>query len=525
MSAKSEPTIIYDLCIIGGGINGVGIAADAAGRGLSVVLCEQHDLGSATSWTSSKLIHGGLRYLEHYEFKLVKEALSEREILLNKAPHLIQPQQFILPHSRQLRPAWMIRAGLFLYDHLAKRSLLPASRSVNLHKTLSDATLQYQFNKGFIYSDCTVDDSRLVITNALAAAQNGATILPRWHCNGAFQLSDKNVWQIELTKVGGPGKRIILAKALVNATGPWAQSFIENKLAKPSPRIIRLVKGSHIVVRNSSNLKYAFILQNEDNRVVFVIPYLQHYLLVGTTDVAHLGSLEEVKASPEEIEYLLAVYNQYFTQPIFGSDIISSFAGVRPLCDDESDEASAVTRDYTLEIDRTGPSLLSIFGGKLTTYRRLAESALSLLKNDFPTMGPEWTKHKPLPGGDFRFSELDQLQNQLQLKRPWMDNALCSRLIHGYGTQALDIFSNCSNREQAGIDFGGNLFQLEVDYLIQHEWAHCAKDIIWRRTKLGYELSQQQIENLEKYVADRITVAANSAQYEANNVTPIPKGK
>ena len=526
MNQPSNTDDHYDLCIIGGGINGAGIAADAAGRGLRVLLCDQHDLGSATSWTSSKLIHGGLRYLEQYQFRLVREALSEREILLNKAPHLIRPQSFLLPHSPNLRPKWMIKLGLFLYDHLAGRSILPSSKTVHIPQHLPDNPLQCQFKQGFVYSDCTVDDSRLVILNAIQAQQKGATILPRWHCIHGLRHEDKKYWQLNLEQVGGPEKKTVFCKALINATGPWAQTFIESVLTQPSPRSIRWIKGSHLLTQNTNNLTDALILQTDDQRVVFVTPYLNDFLLIGTTDIPHQGNLNSIRVSQEEINYLLSTYNQYFTQPIFANDIISQFAGVRPLCSDESHAPSAITRDYTLEIQRNkhnSQALLSVFGGKLTTYRKLAESALELLKTDFPEMGKPWTQRASLPGGDFPYTSLEEMRCSFNSQFPWLDPQICKRVTSSYGTIAENIFRDTHQEEDLGINFGAGLYQKEVDYLIEQEWAMCSKDVIWRRTKLAYQLNKEQILCLERYISEKTNLAANASQFSESHPTTLSK--
>jgi len=526
VTTNIDPNDCYDLCIIGGGINGAGIAADAAGRGLKVLLCDQHDLGSATSWASSKLIHGGLRYLEQYQFRLVRESLNEREILLNKAPHLIRPQQFLLPHSQHHRPAWMIRCGLFLYDHLSTRSTLSGSRSIQIPHHLEDNPLQCQYKQGFVYSDCTVDDSRLVVANAIQAKQKGATILSRWRCVNGSRCSDQIHWQLNLEQIGGPSKTTAYCKTLINATGPWAQTFIESVLALPSPKTIRWIKGSHLLIHNEPQLKTALMLQTDDQRVVFVIPYLKKHLLIGTTDVQHQGDLNTIKVSQEEINYLLHTYNQYFKQPIFESDIISQYAGVRPLCNDQSNTPSTITRDYTLEIERSKQNtqaLLSVFGGKLTTYRKLAESALALLKPDFPGMGKPWTQHQSLPGGDFSPIMLSEMKKHFCAQFPWMEADLADRVTSAYGTTAESIFRNTHKKEDLGQAFGAGLYQKEVDYLIENEWVQCAKDVIWRRTKLAYQLDHQEIKNLDHYIVEKTNPAANASQFFDKQAIRLPK--
>jgi len=389
----------FDLIIVGGGINGAGIAADAAGRGLSVYLCEQKDFASATSSASSKLIHGGLRYLEHYEFRLVKEALKEREVLLEIAPHLVKPMRFILPHQPHLRPGWMIRSGLFLYDHLGKREKLQGSHKV---KFRSESSLDDKIKKGFEYADCWVDDARLVITNLISAADNGAQVHNQTRCIDAKR--EDGLWHCTMESITKEGTQRyqVTAKALVNAAGPWVASFIKDQIETKSPYGIRLIKGSHIVVPRIHKGDEAFILQNEDQRIVFVIPYLDKYSLVGTTDVEYSGDPGQVTISSEEVDYLLSVTNKHFKRQLTPADLIWTYSGVRPLCDDESNNPSAITRDYTLAMtEPESAPLLSVFGGKITTYRKLAEAALEKLKPYFPEMGKAWTKHKALPGGNF----------------------------------------------------------------------------------------------------------------------------
>ena len=477
----NEPCeILYDLAVIGGGINGVGIAADAAGRGLKVYLCEQHDLANHTSSASSKLIHGGLRYLEHREFRLVREALAEREVLLAKAPHIIKPLRFILPHRPHLRPAWMIRFGLFCYDHLGRRRTLPGSRGLRLG---ADSPLRPDMTRGFEYSDCWVDDARLVVLNAMAAREHGARVDTRTRCLSA-QARD-GVWQLDMERADG--RRFHLrARALVNACGPWVADFLRDGLQRQPRHGVRLVQGSHIVVPRLYPGEHAYILQNEDGRIVFVIPWLEHFSLIGTTDREYHGDPAQVRISEGEAEYLLEVVNQHFRQPLERDDILHSFSGVRPLLDDESGDPSAVTRDYFLELHGAADQapLLSVFGGKLTTYRRLAESALELLKPWLTGMGPRWTAETPLPGGE-QMDNPERLATQLIEQAPWLPADLARRWAGSYGSRSWQLLDHARGLDDLGEHFGAGLYAREVDYLRHEEWALSADDILWRRGKLG----------------------------------------
>lgn len=493
---------VVDLAIIGGGINGAGIAADAAGRGLSVYLCEAKDFASATSSASSKLIHGGLRYLEHYEFRLVREALSERETLMHKAPHLIKPMRFILPHRPHLRPAWMIRSGLFLYDNIGGREELPKSKGYKF--TPENTPFNESINQGFEYSDCTVDDSRLVVANVQFAAEKGAVIDNHTRCEKAFREGDH--WVINTYDTLNDEHKTIRARALINASGPWAQSFIEQQLKQKSPRSIRLIKGSHIIVPKQEIGEKAFILQNEDKRIVFVIPYLDEYTLIGTTDKAFEGDVRNIAIDQEETDYLLKVYNDHFKTPIKTEDIIAAYSGARPLCDDESDDPSAMTRDYTLEVaDEEGQlPLLSIFGGKITTYRRLAESALKLLQPYFPDAQTPWSHTGTLPGGE----NWVEFQNSVEEKFTWLPKALRQRYVNQFGSRTETLLKGCQNLQDLGEDFGQNLHAIEVDYLMDFEWASCADDVLKRRTKLYLKADKIDIAALDAYINQRLITRA-----------------
>lgn len=494
---------LLDILIIGGGINGAGIAADAAGRGLSVALFEANDFASATSSASSKLIHGGLRYLEHYEFRLVSEALAEREVLLKKAPHLVQPMRFRLPHRPFLRPAWMIRSGLFLYDHLGKRTTLPASHKVDLAQS---GLMKEEMKVGFEYSDCWVDDARLVILNILAAQENGAEIAN--YCKVENAVREQDAWRVTITNqiTGEQFER--RAKALVNAAGPWVKQVFDENLHTKSPRNIRLVKGSHIVVPRVHNEEQAYILQNKDNRIVFVIPYLDDFSIVGTTDVEYKGDPRKVAISDEEIDYLIDIVNQHFIKPLHRDDIVWSYSGVRPLCDDESDSPQAITRDYTLEIEhqQNKTPILSIFGGKLTTYRKLAESAMQKLSPYFSNMGKPWTATESLPGGNFSCNRT-QLSQSLRAQYPWLSEKLAMRYVRQFGTYTHRMLANIHTEEQMGIRFAHDVYQCEIDYLVQYEQVKTLEDLLWRRTKLGLYLTEQEQQAMDEYI-QQLTINA-----------------
>ncbi|WP_165677418.1 glycerol-3-phosphate dehydrogenase [Metapseudomonas otitidis] len=489
---------VYDLAVIGGGINGVGIAADAAGRGLSVFLCERDDLAQHTSSASSKLIHGGLRYLEHYEFRLVREALAEREVLLAKAPHIVRPMRFVLPHRPHLRPAWMIRAGLFLYDHLGKREKLPGSRGLRFGV---GSPLQAGITRGFEYSDCWVDDARLVVLNAMSAREHGAHIHSRTRCVSARR--SKGLWHIHLERADGT-LLSIRSRALVNAAGPWVARLLKDDLKQKSPYGIRLIQGSHIVVPQLYEGEHAYILQNEDRRIVFAIPYLGRFTLIGTTDREYQGDPAKVTITEEETRYLLDVVNQHFKKQISADDILRTYSGVRPLCDDESDDPSAVTRDYTLALDaHPGEApLLSVFGGKLTTYRKLAESALAQLAPFFPSMGGSWTAAATLPGGESMDSQ-EALAEALCERYGWLPNSLARRWAGTYGSRVWKLLEGVANLTDLGEHLGGGLYTREVDYLCREEWAQDAEDILWRRTKHGLFMTPGQQERLAQYLIHR----------------------
>ncbi|KEY85328.1 glycerol-3-phosphate dehydrogenase [Pseudomonas capeferrum] len=495
---SSQPPLAdcYDLAVIGGGINGVGIAADAAGRGLKVFLCEKDDLAQHTSSASSKLIHGGLRYLEHYEFRLVREALAEREVLLAKAPHIVKPMRFVLPHRPHLRPAWMIRAGLFLYDHLGKRKRLGASRSLRFGPGYP---LKPAITRGFEYADCAVDDARLVVLNAMAARENGAHIHTRTRCLRAERVD--GLWHVELQQADG-SVHSIRARALVNAAGPWVASFIKDDLKLDAPYGVRLIQGSHLIVPRLYEGDHAYILQNEDQRIVFCIPYLDRFTLIGTTDREYSGDPAKVAITEQETDYLLKVVNAHFNHQLSRSDILHTYSGVRPLCNDESDNPSAVTRDYTLALSAAQGEapLLSVFGGKLTTYRKLAESAMAELKPFFSQMSQSWTAHSALPGGE-GMSTPQALVDDLLTQHQWLAPDIAKRWAVTYGSRTWQLLEGVNGPDDLGQAIGGGLFTREVDYLRETEWAVSTQDILWRRTKLGLFTSDSEQRALADYLA------------------------
>ena len=485
----------YDLAVIGGGINGVGIAADAAGRGLSVFLCEKDDLASHTSSASSKLIHGGLRYLEHYEFRLVREALAEREVLLAKAPHIVRPMRFVLPHRPHLRPAWMIRAGLFLYDHLGKRKQLGASRGLRFGP---GNPLKPAITHGFEYADCAVDDARLVVVNAMAAREHGAHVRTRTRCLSAKRID--GLWQVELEHADG-SRQSIRARALVNAAGPWVASFIKDDLQLDAPYGIRLIQGSHLIVPRLYEGEHAYILQNEDQRIVFAIPYLDRFTLIGTTDREYKGDPAKVAITDQETDYILKVVNEHFNHQLSRADILHTYSGVRPLCNDESDNPSAVTRDYTLALSASQGQapLLSVFGGKLTTYRKLAESAMGELKPFFTQMRGSWTASATLPGGE-QMTSVQALVDAILARCGWLPVDIAGRWARTYGSRVWRLLEGVNGPDDLGQAIGGGLFAREVDYLRAEEWAVGADDILWRRSKLGLFMSEAEQQVLRDYL-------------------------
>lgn len=502
--------MIRDIAIIGGGINGCGIARDAAGRGLSVLLAEKSDLASGTSSASTKLIHGGLRYLEQYDFRLVREALQEREVLLGMAPHIIWPLRFVLPHHRGLRPALLIRLGLFLYDHLGGRKVLPPSHGIDLRRSPAGVPLKPDSTRAFEYSDCWADDARLVVLNAMDAAARGADIRVRTEVVSARRSRDH--WQIELRNAVSGAQETVRARVLVNAAGAWVPETAAHRIAPPTRSRVRLVKGSHIVVPRLFDHDKAYIFQNADRRIVFAIPYEQDYTLIGTTDVDVDGDVSAPAITSEETDYLCGAVNEYFKRPIGPADVVWSYAGIRSLYDDGERAAQDTTRDFVLDLDGRPPEplLLTIIGGKITTYRRLAEEALERLAPALPHARAPWTRGAPLPGGDFALGEKDRLARALLDDVPALGDATAHRLIRTYGTMARGIFADAP-RLDIGVHFGAGLYEPEVVHLITREWAMTADDILWRRTKLGLRLSPAERSRLADWLAQRLPSIASSA--------------
>lgn len=496
---------VFDLLVIGGGVNGAGIARDAAGRGLSVALCEKDDLAAGTSSRSGKLVHGGLRYLEYYEFRLVREALIEREVLLRAAPHIIWPLRFVLPHSPEQRPAWLVRLGLFLYDHLGGRKILPPTRSLDLRTAPEGRPIRKDFRRAFEYSDCWVDDARLVVLNALDARERGALVLPRTRAVSARR--DGDGWHVTLEDVRSGRRRDLRATCLVNAAGPWVMQVLTGVTGANATRRIRLVKGSHLVTPKFWEGDHAWLLQNHDRRVIFVNPYEGDKALIGTTDIPVEGAPEDVRAEDAEIDYLLAVLARYFTNPPTRADILHTFSGVRPLHDDNAANPSAVTRDYVFDVEPEAPQpdrppILSIFGGKITTYRKLAEHALDKLRPFFPAMGRAWTDGAPLPGGDLVDASFAGWHGDFAARHPWLPASTALHLCRLYGTRATQVLRGANALDDLGRHFGADFYEAEARYLIEEEWACTAEDILVRRTKHGLHLDQAQQSRFAAWLAD-----------------------
>ncbi len=482
----------FDLFIVGGGVNGAGIARDATGRGLKVMLCEKGDLAEGTSSRSGKLVHGGLRYLEYYEFRLVREALIEREVLLKAAPHIIWPMRFVLPHNPQDRPAWLVRLGLFLYDHLGGRKMLPGTRTLDLRTAPEGVPLKDAYRKAFEYSDCWVDDARLVILNALDAQARGATILTRTACSSARRVDD--VWNIDITSTRTGEKRQVRARALVNTAGPWVNEIIGNVAGLNSSRSVRLVKGSHIVVPKFWKGNQAYLVQNPDKRVIFINPYEDNLALIGTTDIPYEGRPEDVAPDVGEIDYLLRSVNRYFRQQLQASDIVHSFSGVRPLYDDNADNPSAVTRDYIFEVDAPDgrAPMISVFGGKITTFRKLSEHALDRLSTFFPKMGAAWTARSCLPGGNMPGADFDLCLRTLSENFSWLPVSLAKHYARLYGTRANQILAQAQSLADLGQQFGQDFYEREARFLMDQEWAMTEDDILSRRTKHGLHMNMAE---------------------------------
>lgn len=496
---------IYDLAIIGGGINGSGIARDAAGRGWSVTLCEAKDLASATSSSSTKLVHGGLRYLEHKKFRLVREALMEREVLWGIAPHIIWPLRFVLPHHKGLRPAWLLRLGLLMYDHLGGRKRLPATRTMRLRHDPVGAPLKPEFTLGFEYSDCWVEDSRLVVLNAMDAAARGAAVALRTRCVSADRAD--GVWTLQMLDVASGERRTVRARAVVNAAGPWVGDVLRGVVRANTSARVRMVKGSHIVVRKLYDGDQCYIFQNADNRIFFVIPYERDFSLIGTTDGDYQGDPALAEASADEIAYLCRCATEYLKQPVTPDQVVWTYSGVRPLYDDGASAAQEATRDYVLDLDAPegSPALLSVFGGKITTYRRLAEAALAKLAPHLPAppgLPAGWTGKAALPGGDFPIDGFDQELGKLRGQYPFLAPATLHRLLRAYGTRTYDLLGAADSAEALGTVFGADLTEAEVRYLMRAEWATAAADVVWRRSKLGLRMTPEQVAKLDAAMHD-----------------------
>lgn len=491
-----------DLLVIGGGINGAGIARDAAGRGLGVILCEKDDLAAHTSSASTKLIHGGLRYLEQYEFRLVAEALREREVLLGAAPHIVWPLRFVLPHDRAMRPKWLLRAGLLLYDMLGGLGrTLPGSRAIRLDRPPHRQVLNERLTRGFEYSDCWVEDARLVVLAAMDAKARGAEVLTRTECVALERGADR--WRATLRRAGG--ERVVEARAVVNAAGPWVDEIAALALGKRTAAHLRLVKGSHIVVPRSFPGEHAYILQQPDGRIVFAVPFERDFTLIGTTDEAFTGDPDKVAISDGEIEYLVAAVGRSFRSGVTRDEIVWSYAGVRPLYEDKARSNSTVTRDYVFELDAGhgagggGAPILSIYGGKITTFRRLAEHALKRLARHLP-MGPAWTGDAPLPGGDM--AGFPAFLWQTSERYPWLPPEMLLRLARAYGTRMRQLIGTAGALSELGTHLGGDLYAAELRYLVEHEFARTADDVLWRRSKLGLHLGTESIARVERWFAE-----------------------
>ncbi|MCO6392164.1 glycerol-3-phosphate dehydrogenase [Aliihoeflea aestuarii] len=499
----SETT--YDILIIGGGINGCGIARDAAGRGYSVFLAEMNDLASGTSSWSTKLIHGGLRYLEHYEFRLVREALKEREVLWKSAPHIIWPMRFVLPYHKGLRPAWLLRLGLFLYDHIGGRKLLPKTSVLDMKADPAGKPLKPIFEKAFEYSDCGVDDARLVVLNARDAADKGAVIRTRTKVVAARREGDG--WTAEIEDRATGARRIVRARLIVNAGGPWVDHVLSDTVGRANVHNVRLVQGSHIVVKKKFDDQRAYFFQNPDGRIIFAIPYHDDFTMIGTTDRDYEGDPKDVSISDEEVDYLTACASEYFAEPVKRDDIVWSFSGVRPLYDDGASKAQEATRDYVLKADTNGAPLINIFGGKITTYRRLAESMLDKIEGLIGRKGKAWTANGTLPGGDFAVGTFGDEVRRLRADYAFVDEQMARRLIRLYGTRARQILGAATSLDDLGQHFGADLYEAEVRYLIAHEWAMKADDVLWRRTKRGLVLSKDEAAALDGFMRDTAKAA------------------
>ncbi|WP_260295866.1 glycerol-3-phosphate dehydrogenase [Sedimenticola hydrogenitrophicus] len=503
MSLDETQQPLFDLLVIGGGINGVGVARDAAGRGMQVYLCEKDDLAQHTSSASTKLIHGGLRYLEYYDFKLVRHALQEREVLLRTAPHIIHPMRFILPHHQALRPKWMIRIGLFLYDHLGGRKLLPSSNGVDLRRHPAGAALKSSYRAGFEYSDCWVHDARLVVLSARDAQLRGATVKTHTRCISLARHPSH--WEATLRDERNGVVTRVQARAVVNAAGPWVEQVLASGVAVGRTKGVRFVKGSHIVVPKLFDHEYAYIFQHADGRVLFAIPFEQDYTLLGTTDIELASLPDKSEITPDEVEYICQAVSEYFSKPVRSADVVWSFSGVRPLYDDAASNASKVTRDYNLHLDRghldrEQAPILSIFGGKITTYRKLAEEVLDLLSGCLPIEGGAWTAESNLPGGDMADADFRHFLAMAQKRYPELPEALIAHYVGHYGTDLHLLLAGCRQLIDLGLHFGNQLYEQEVRYLMRYEFAESAEDVVWRRTKQGMGMTPEQIAALDEWM-------------------------
>jgi len=493
----SDGATRFDLLVVGGGINGAGVARDAAGRGLRTLLCEQHDLAAHTSSASTKLIHGGLRYLEFYDFGLVRKSLREREIVLAAAPHICWPLRFVLPHDRHLRPAWMIRAGLFLYDHLARRRFLAGSGAVNLRRHPAGRPLAPRYHRGFVYSDAWVDDARLVVLTALDAHEHGATVMTRACCTRLARHADR--WTATVSRADGTVLEVE-ARAVVNATGPWVDRFLDTATPVPARHHPRQVKGSHIVVPQLFDHDFAYLFQGADGRIVFAIPYEGAYTLTGTTEMDYGGDLATPAIAEPEIDYLVSMANHYFARHLQREDVVWTFAGLRPLLADPKDRATSVTRDYVLDVDRNGPPMLSIYGGKLTTYRKLAEDVVDALAPQLGCTAAHWTATAPLPGGDMPGADFDGYLASLGARYEWLPPALLRRYVRAYGTRTERLLAGAVALGDLGEAVLPGLYAREIDYLRRSEWALTAQDILYRRGKLALHVPADGVGRLAQWL-------------------------
>lgn len=522
----------FDLLIIGGGINGCGIARDATGRGLRVCLAEMNDLGSATSASSTKLFHGGLRYLEYFEFRLVREALIERENLLRAMPHISWPMRFVLPYHESMRfdmstptskllgavmpwmkgrrPAWLIRLGLFLYDNLGGREILPGTTNLDLRNAPEGNGLKDHFEKAYEYSDCWVEDSRLVMLNARDAEIRGADIRTRTKVIGA-DVED-GVWSVVLEDSATGVTSTVTAAMVVNAAGPWVGDVLRGTLKSNSQAGVRLVRGSHIVTKKLFDHDKCYFFQGTDGRIIFAIPYENDFTVIGTTDNDHPDASVTPECTPEEQDYLINFINEYLQAPISAADVVWTYSGVRPLYDDGASNASAATRDYVLKLDEgRGAPALNVFGGKITTYRCLAESALEKIQDVLPVDAKPWTARVPLPGGDFPVDGVDALIRDTKARYPFLTDAWAARLVKAYGTEAKDVLGHAATLDDLGTDFGADLYQAEVQWVIENEYVRAADDVVWRRSKLGLRMTAAQISTLDAWIKEQLTAAHNAA--------------